>query len=212
MKKKTYVILSIIVIIIIIIIINIVIPAFPVSIAKKPVLYLYPETKTNVIITFAKPNLLTTTYPKFNGEWKVTANPDGSLYDENGKYYYALYWEEKNAKKADYSTGFYVTEDNAIDFLETKLKVIGLTDREANEFIMYWLPVLEKNKQSLVHFTLTEEKQKENELIITPKPDSLLRITINIKKVNKKTNIEEQKLLPFKRTGFTAVEWGGTNE
>ena len=48
-----------------------------------------------------------------------------------------------------------------------------------------------------------------NELIIEPKPDSLLRLTMHIKKVNKKVEVKEQKLPTFERTGFVAVEWGG---
>ena len=46
--------------------------------------------------------------------------------------------------------------------------------------------------------------------MIEPKPDSLLRVNMHIKKVDKKTNIKEQKLTTFNRTGFVAVEWGGT--
>ena len=74
---------------------------------------------------------------------------------------------------------------------------------------MYWLPILEKNKKSLVYFELTEEKQKYNELKIEPKPDSLLRLTIHIKKVYRKKDIKEQYLPTFNRKGFIAVEWGG---
>ena len=74
---------------------------------------------------------------------------------------------------------------------------------------MYWLPILEKNKKSLVYFETTEEREEFNKLNISPKPDSLLRIAIHVKKVDKKTSIKEQKLKTFKRTGFTAIEWGG---
>ena len=51
--------------------------------------------------------------------------------------------------------------------------------------------------------------EKKNKLIINPKPDSLLRINIHIKKVNKKFSIKEQELPRFERKGFVAVEWGG---
>ena len=131
------------------------------------------------------------------------------LYDKSGKYYYALYWEEEFNNKVDFSTGFYVTKENALNFLEEKTEEIGLTRREANEFIMYWLPILEKNEKNLVYFELTEEVEKNNKLIITPKPDSLLRMTIHVKKVDGYTKIKEQKLTTFKRKGFVAVEWGG---
>lgn len=175
----------------------------------KPILYLYPEKEEKVTVTFEHPENLLTTYPKYKNNWTVTASSNGDLYAKNGKYYYALYWDEKNTTTEDFKEGFYVTKENAIEFLETTLTQIGLTEREQNEFIMYWLPILEKNEQSIVNYTLTEERQNENKLIITPQPDSLLRIRINIKKVNQKVNIKEQKLPTFTREGFTVVEWGG---
>ena len=175
----------------------------------KPVLYLYPTEETKVKVRFAHPEYLTTTYPKYNKEWVVTASPNGDLKDENNKYYYALYWDEIRYHEVSFKEGFYVTKDDAIDFLEEKLTLIGLNQKEKNEFIMYWLPILENNGQSLVYFELTEERELNNKLIIEPTPDSLLRVNIHIKKVNKKINIKEQKLESFERVGFTAVEWGG---
>lgn len=175
----------------------------------KPVLYLYPKTNIDVTVTFANPNMLTTTYPKFKNKWSVSAYPNGDLYDSKGNYYYALYWEEEQNHNIDFSEGFYVTKENAIEFLEEKLSIIGLNAKERNEFIMYWLPILEKNEKSLVYFELTEEREKYNKLIINPKPDSILRMAIHVKKVNKKTSIKEEKLTTFNRVGFTAVEWGG---
>lgn len=176
----------------------------------KPILYFYPKKDINVKVTFDDPSVLETTYPKYNNGWEVLAKKDGSLYDKKGKYYYALYWDEEKVHTTDFSQGFYVTKDNAIDFLEEKLDIIGLNEKERNEFIMYWLPVLEKNKKSLVYFELTEERNSYSKININPKPDSMLRIVIHIKKVNKKTNIKEEKLVPFERNGFTVVEWGGT--
>lgn len=185
--------------------------AAPIGGYAKPVLYLYPTANNTLInVTFDKPNLLTTTYPKYQNSWSVIANTNGDLIDKNGRYYYGLYWEEKGNTKIDFTEGFYVEESNAIKFLEQKLDEIGLNQREANEFIMYWLPILEKNKKSLVYFELTEERQQYNRINITPSPDSLLRLAIHIKQVDKKNNIKEQKLDKFERKGFTAVEWGGT--
>ena len=180
----------------------------PTDVAYKPVLYLYPEKEQELTIKFAHPEYLLTTYPKYTNEWKVVAKPNGDLLLDN-KYYYALYWEEDNATRVDFSEGFYVTKDNAIEFLEEKLTTIGLNAHERNEFIMYWLPILEKNGQNLVYFELTDSLQNQNALEISPAPDSLLRVRIHVKKVNSKVDIKEQKLETFTRTGFTAVEWGG---
>ena len=176
----------------------------------KPVLYLYPKKTTKVTVTFEHPEILQTTYPKYNGSWEVKAHPNGDLYDKSGSYYYALYWDEVKVHSVDFSTGYYVEKEDAIEFLEKKLSYIGLSRREANEFIMYWLPVLERNEKSLVYFELTEERDSYNKLNITPKPDSLLRLVIHIKKVDSKVDIPKQSLTKLQRKGFVAVEWGGT--
>lgn len=175
----------------------------------KPVLYLYPTETTNVKVSFAHPEYLTTTYPKYNNVWEVKASPNGDLIDKNNKYYYALYWDEIRYDEVDFHEGFYVEKENAIDFLEEKLDILGLNAREKNEFIMYWLPILETNEKSLVYFEQTNEREHSNKLKITPTPDSMLRVSIHIKKVNEKVNIKEQRLETFKRTGFSVVEWGG---
>lgn len=176
----------------------------------KPVLYLYPEKETNVTVNFSNPEILETTYPKYKNSWQVKALPNGDLHDKDNKYYYALYWDEKKVHKVSFDEGFYVENHQAITFLEEKLSYIGLNDKERNEFIMYWLPVLERNGRSLVYFELTEERESYNKLLISPKPDSMLRVVIHIKKVNTKQNIKKQSLTKFNRKGFSVVEWGGT--
>lgn len=175
----------------------------------KPVLYLYPEETADITVTFSHPELLTTVYPAYHTAWNVTAEPDGTLTDNRGREYYALYWEESGSIPVDFETGFCVPRENAAAFLEEKLDHLGLTNREANEMIMYWLPVMEKNEFSLVYFELTESRETYNSLNITPAPDSLLRIAIHIRPSDEYMNIEEQALPAWNRTGFAAVEWGG---
>lgn len=177
----------------------------------KPIIYLYPKKKTNVKITFEKPSLLTTTYPKYTTSWEVLATPNGSLYDDSGKYYYGLYYEEVRNHTVEFNYGFYVEGDKAIDFLEEKLAIIGLNERESNEFIMYWLPIMEKNKHNLVYFELTDERDYYSKINISPKPDSILRMAMHLKKVDGYVKIKEQKLPTFERNGFTVVEWGGVS-
>lgn len=178
---------------------------------KKPILYLYPKKdKTKITVTFDKPELLDISYPVYKDKWSVTANKNGVLTDKKGNTYYGLYWEETKHTDVDFSKGYYVTKENAISFLEEKLKYIGLNERERNEFIIYWLPILTKNEKSVVHFELTEERQKTNAIKITPKPDSLLRVSMHVKKVDKDPgNLEMQHMKHFNRKGFAVVEWGG---
>ena len=179
------------------------------NVAYKPILYLYPNEDMNVSIKLERSDDIITSYPKYDNGWNIFVNKDGII-NYDGREYYALYWDEYNNLDVDFSTGFYVNKDNAVEFLEEKLDYIGLNNREANEFIMYWLPVLEDNEHNLVYFELTNERENNNKLIISPKPDSILRINMHIKKIYDIMNIEEQKLEKFDRVGFTVVEWAGT--
>lgn len=208
MKRRVFwIVLNIVLFAILLFVIMFVVPTVETTI-DKPILYLYPESDMEINVSFEHPEYIKTSYPKYDDGWQVEAKTNGDIYF-NDRYYYALYWDEINKNIVDFDTGFYVESDDAINFLEEKLAIIGLTEREANEFIMYWLPILEENKKSLVYFELTRERESFNRLIITPEPDSMLRVAIHIKKVNKKVDIKEQNLQTFERNGFTVVEWGG---
>ena len=178
------------------------------NVAYKPIIYLYPTEDMNVSIKLEKPDYIITSYPKYNDGWNVFVKKDGMIKYKNREYY-ALYWDEYDYANIDFSTGFYVNKENALEFLEEKLDYIGLNNWETNEFIMYWLPILEKNEHNLVYFELTDERENNNKLIISPKPESFLRINMHIKKIYDIMDIEEQKLEKFDRVGFTVVEWAG---
>ena len=181
------------------------------NVSYKPMIYLYPEEKQEVEVVLKNKKLLTTTYPKYNDSWKVIANPDGTLVDEaSGREYYGLYWEGKNYTKINEKKGFVVKGEDSIKFLEEKLNELGLTDKEAEEFIVYWLPKLEKNKYNYIYFSQTEEVNKYMPLEVNPKPDTVIRILMYYKPLNKKIDVKEQKIKQVQRHGFTLVEWGGT--
>ena len=84
-----------------------------------------------------------------------------------------------------------------------------LSDREAEEFIVYWLPKLEKNPYNLVYFKTSEEVEELVGLDITPKPDTEIRICMVFKSIADPIDIPEQTLSKAERNGFTVVEWGG---
>ena len=178
----------------------------------KPIIYIYPKEDITVKIKLSHPEDLTTTYPKYKDEWNVEAKTDGTLIDKNNKKYYALYWESKDNKSNPMKEdGFVVQKENLIDFLEEKLEILGLNYKESNEFIMYWLPILEKSEYNYIRFQTMEEINKNMDLSIDPKPDTLIRVRMEYKPLEKEIKVKEQKLNPVERKGYTVVEWGGTN-
>ena len=182
-----------------------------VPVGKKPVIYLYPKEEMDVSVSINPPNSeFVAVYPPFTtgNTWNVHAYPSGRL-TTNGREYSSLFWEAYAYNfKYNFDEGFLVKKENAIEFLEEKLKQIGLNDLEANEFITFWLPFLNKNEQSIVSFQY-ENYEKSFPLTVSPQPDSVLRVFLVIKKATGNEKIKEQKLHGFERKGFTVVEWGG---
>ena len=176
----------------------------------KPVIYLYPEEETEVFVDVSVDNgEIFVTYPEKHDGWNVVAHPGGKIIDENGMTHSYLFWEAKSDFSPDFSSGFVVAGKNSAEFLQEKLSFMGLNQNEINEFIVYWLPQMIDNPYNLVSF------QGENygsfaPLTVSPQPDSVLRVFMALKPLDKPVNIQEQVLVPFERTGFTVVEWGGS--
>ena len=177
---------------------------------RKPIIYFYPEEEMDLTVTFVNEEMLTTTYPKYDGGWNIHLKEDGTFtVPGSDREYYGLYYEANSDYECAFDEGFYVTSENAASFLEEKMDYMGFTNRETDEFIMYWLPILERNGQSLVYFEQTEERNEDSPLIFSTEPDTLIRTMIHIKKVDAATTIKEQVLTHYERNGFTVTEWGG---
>ena len=151
---------------------------------------------------------LTHTYPAYGDGWQVTAQPDGTLTDETGREYYCLFWEGEGRWEYDFSRGFCVAGADTAAFLEDALARLGLTDQEAQEFIIYWLPKMEGNRYNLIAFQ-GEAYTDHARLTVTPEPDTLLRVFMAWKPVEEPVDLPAQELTAPERTGFTVVEWGG---
>ena len=181
------------------------------TISDKPIIYIYPQEETEVSVKVGYPDSLTCTYPKYENGWDVIASPDGNLKDvKTGRNLYALYWEGIRTKEGNIEDGFVVKGENVARFLEEKLEILGLNEREAEEFIVYWLPILEKNEYNFIRFYEKEEIDEMMPLEINPEPETLIRVLMGWKKLDKNIDIKEQKLEKVQRTGYTVVEWGGT--
>ena len=180
--------------------------------ADKPVIYLYPEQETDVHVELELTEAeLSTTYPKYNNGWDVTAFPDGSLLNKaDGTHHKYLFWDAVNCRtRFDFSKGFCVAGSDTESFLKEKLTYMGLTEEEMNEFIVYWLPLMEHNKYNLISFQ-GDTYTNSAKLNITPTPDSLLRIFMTYTPLEEAVDIEPQQFETFERKGFTVVEWGGS--
>ena len=178
----------------------------------KPIIYLYPTEETQVNVQLGNKEQITCSYPKYTTGWNVIAQPNGDLKDiDTNKNLYSLYYESDNVVEFKVEKdGFIVKGEDSAEFLEEKLKILGLTDREAEEFIIYWLPKLEANKYNYIRFATREEIDTNMPLTITPEPDTTIRVLMEYKGLENPIEVEEQNLEKTERKGFVAVEWGGT--
>ena len=183
-----------------------------VDLTEKPIIYFYPPEPMMVRVKLDFAGSISCSYPKYpQSGWELTAMPDGTLYDESGKEYYALYWEGVPNVPISPQNGFVVRGEDAAVFLEDKLAYLGLNRREANEFILYWLPKLEANAFNLIHFSGIEYENQAG-LVVSPAPESVIRVMMLVEPSNTPVELPEQDLSSLKRqrSGFTVVEWGGS--
>lgn len=92
--------------------------------------------------------------------------------------------------------------------MRSSLENLGLTPREYNEFIVYWLPWMEGNAYHLIAFQ-SGAYTDHARLTISPGPQSVLRVFMAWQALEEPAEIEPQDLPSLPRTGFTVVERGG---
>ena len=183
--------------------------------AAKPVIYLYPTSPQEVSVKLKYDGQLTDIYPGFNQPdgWKVLAQPSGELTDLSTlKPYSYLFWEGQPTKEiALPNEGFVVKGSDTAEFLQQKLAYLGLTPKEYNEMIVYWLPKMQHNAYNHVYFATTSYTDTAR-LEIEPKPDSLLRVFMVFRPLDQPKQVKEQSLQTFERKGFSVIEWGGSEQ
>ena len=181
----------------------------------KPVIYIYPTEKTEIDLELNFKGELLTTFPKYDKNWDVIAEQNGQIFDKKtNRYYSSLFWDgtidfpEEHYK---YDDGFIVPKEKLTEFFIEKLGYIGLNNQETNDFIQYWLPILERNKYNFIHFLVNEKCNEIADLKVNPKPETSIRIYMEFYGLENYINCNEQQLPKTERKGFTLIEWGGAD-
>ena len=185
-------------------------------ILHKPIIYLYPTHETEVSVRLSNPQNFTAQYPAYGNGWQVVAQPNGDLRDiKTGRELYSLYYESDSTVPATVkSDGFIVSGGEVARFLEGVLPKLGLNAHESNEFIIYWLPILQQNPYNYIRFETLEEMNVNQRLTVSPQPDTIIRVMMSyrpLQTIDELGEIHEQVIVTPERTGFVVVEWGGTN-
>ncbi len=177
----------------------------------KPAIYLYPPQKTNINVQVHPEGPMTLTIPPYpaNG-WNVTAYPDGRIISGTNTFDY-LYYEAEIPDEfvSEGDTGYVVEQKNIESFLNTILPKLGLNENETKAFVEYWVKALKTSPYFAVRIVSDDDLHAMAPLTISPKPDTVIRVTLLFTPLEKKISLKEPTILPKIRKGFTVVEWGG---
>lgn len=181
----------------------------------KPVIYLYPKEKTKVNVKVNTTGFLTMTIPNYPKEgWTVVANPDGKI-ELDGKVYPYLYYESMvpDSKVKKSKEGFVIPYYDLSSFYRNTLPGLGLSKDQTMEFAEYWEKALPYYPYYFIRIMTEEEIEAIEPLIITPSPDTILRVRFYFEPLDR-FELRERQDVPFrpslqKDQGFKVVEWGG---
>ena len=172
----------------------------------KPVIYLYPTIPTNVSVTVDA--MITKSEPAYNNGWNVLANPSGQLIT-GGKSYDSLFWEGTGKQYPAITSGFIVAQNNLTSTIQSQLLQLGLNNKEASDFMAFWMPRMPKTPYVRLTWFGTKDMNKLAPLHVNPQPDTTIRIFLDFEGLNQPINIPPQHLSAPERKGFTLIEWGG---
>jgi len=182
-------------------------------VAKKPVIYLYPETRQEVTVKLNFNGKLRATYPQYKNAWNVVADPQGNLTDVTSghSYQYLFYDGLADVNNDPFTQGFTVNNDSLIPFLQHSLAYVGLNQKEYNDMISFWIPEMNEKKFCLVRFRVGNDCNEISSLAISPQPKTEIRVMIEFITTDEFIPLKKQVLPHYERKGFTVVEWGGLN-
>ena len=176
----------------------------------KPVIYLYPEEKTEVKVQVDPNGGFSLTDPEYpQGGWQVTAYPDGRLTDSKGNQYPYLFWEGRGINYTIPKQGFVVAREQVESFLSEKLIQLGLNEEESAEFMDFWVPKMQAKPYYFVTFVDQAVFDSLAPLKVTPRPDTVIRVFMDYQPLEAPLSVEPLKISTPSRKGFTVVEWGG---
>lgn len=183
---------------------------FPYGIGK-PVIYLYPKTKSNISVKVNPDGGMSESYPKYNNGWAVVADPSGEI-TLNGATYPYLFWEGNSYDVNVPAEGTVVKRENIPAYLDSKLALLGLNIKEAADFKEFWLPRMQSKPYYFVNFIPKEEEDRIAPISVTPTPDSIIRVLMYFRGTDSWYPTIDQTLKPAARNGFSVIEWGGIFE
>jgi len=175
----------------------------------KPVVYLYPTTAQNISVRVGADVKVSDPLYSPQSGWTAYAQPNGQL-TVNGIQYGSLFWEGPGyGQYPGINSGTVVKYADAIGTIRQQLAQQGLNATESNEFVDYWQDQIPNKPYVRLTWLNTAQMDELAPLYISPKPDTMIRVFLDMSGLDNPINIPAQNLTSIPRNGFTVVEWGG---
>ncbi len=128
----------------------------------------------------------------------------------NNQYDY-LFYEAQIPELMQREYGWKINGIDLSSFFINNLKSLLFVKEEIDDFIEYWIPLLDTTKTYVIYPQFNEELKKIIQLKFSIVPDNLIRVFYLIEESNENINIKTPQIPSFKREGFTVLEWGVIN-
>lgn len=183
----------------------------PMGECGKPVIYLYPETTTDISVQLSPLGGFTKTEPAYGNGWNVIATPDGTLVNKaDGLTYPYLFWEGRGGLYAEPKNYWVVAQADVPAFLDTTLAKFGFNAQEIADFKEFWVPRMHSAPYYKIGFHGVNVMNAIAPLTLSMQPDTLIRILMDYAELSEAIPSNPPRLpaTPV-RKGFTVTEWGG---
>lgn len=175
----------------------------------KPVVYLYPTRTQQVSVRVGADVKISDPFYNPSTGWRAVAQPNGQL-SVDGKQYDSLFWEGPGiGQYPSITSGTVVKRADAIKTIRSQLTQQGLNAKESNDFVEYWQDRIPNKPYIRLTWFNTAQLNELAPLWISPRPDTMLRVFLDMSGYDTQISIPKQKLSSTPRQGFTVVEWGG---
>jgi hypothetical protein len=173
----------------------------------KPNIYLYPKTTSTLLVKLLFPlggNIIKS-IPSYGDGWDIEVEPSGKINQQ----YDFLFYESQTPNAYQYNSGWVISRDTLSSFFSTNLLNAGFSQREINDFIEYWIPLLSDYPFYIIYPQFADDIGKVIQLNISEPPDNMLRLFYVIQgSESNGAELVKPKIPKFVRSGFVVTEWG----
>lgn len=176
-------------------------------VAYKPNIYIYPNEEIRLIVKVDFPlgGKVIESIPQYKDSWDITVDQNGKI---NDTYDYLFYeCEMPNLTQKVY--GWIIEKSELEEFFISNMTQSGFNQKETNDFIEYWIPMLTESKYYEIYPQYKSTLDKMVVIKYSVEPKSFYRLFYVIKgRDDDQLELLNPSIEKAKREKYFAVEWG----